>query len=180
MLHSATTLTFAFAVCFGSSALAQEWSTHVTPAAATPAPLAAAPAQVTNPVLGLRGRWAGNGQVVLENGQVEAFKCVVTYLTDEAGTRVRHALRCKNEGKMIELKSNWTVEGTAINGTWKETKYEIDGTLTGSIAPEALNIYAEGTHASAAIEVKTSACAQDVRITFSREIRELTAGLKKC
>jgi len=131
-------------------------------------------------VVSLIGRWAGNGQAVFKDGKHEPFKCVVVYLTDKLGDQVKQTIRCNSERLDLQLESSWMVKEGSITGTWHETKYELKGTLLGSLDPEGYNLYAENEFANATISVRTSACSQDVVMKFSKEVDLLTAQLKKC
>lgn len=144
------------------------------PLAVTAAP---APAEM---VTGLVGRWAGNGQAQFKDGQHEPFKCVVTYLTDKVGSQVKQTIRCNSQRLDLMLVSDWNVKEGSITGTWKETKYELKGTLIGSVDDQGYNLYAENEFANATISVRTSSCQQDVVMKFSKEVDLLTAELKKC
>ncbi|MEZ5774177.1 MAG: hypothetical protein R3D33_05580 [Hyphomicrobiaceae bacterium] len=131
-------------------------------------------------VAGLAGRWAGEGSVRYTSGRTDPFKCVVTYFTDESASKVRQNLRCNNGDMQIQLKSDWQVDGSSITGTWQETKYDLSGTLMGHVASDGVSLYAENEFASAAIYVRTSGCEQSVTMTFSKQVEELTARLRRC
>lgn len=131
-------------------------------------------------VTNLIGRWAGNGDALFKDGKHEPFKCVVVYFTDKAGDKVKQTIRCNSTRLDLAVESNWQVSAGSITGTWRETKYELKGTLLGSMDPEGYNLYAENEFANATISVRTSACQQDVVMKFSKEVDTLTAQLKKC
>ena len=131
-------------------------------------------------VTSLIGRWAGNGDAQFKDGKHEPFKCVVVYLTDHAGSKVKQTIRCNSERLDLQVESDWQVSEGSITGTWHETKYELKGTLLGSLDPEGYNLYAENEFANATISVRTSSCQQDVVMKFSKEVDLLTAQLKKC
>ena len=131
-------------------------------------------------VTSLIGRWAGNGDAQFKDGKHEPFKCVVVYLTDKAGGQVKQSIRCNSARLDLNLESNWKVSQGSITGTWHETKYELNGTLLGSLDPDGYNLYAENEFANATISVRTSACEQDVVMKFSKQVDLLTAQLKKC
>ena len=131
-------------------------------------------------VTSLVGRWAGQGEALYKDGKHEPFKCVVTYFTDHAGNEVKQIIRCNSESLDLNLESAWKVSEGSITGTWRETKYELKGTLLGSLDPEGYNLYAENEFANATISVRTSSCSQDVVMKFSKEVDLLTAKLKKC
>ena len=131
-------------------------------------------------VIGLQGRWAGNGEAQFKDGKHEPFKCVVVYFTDKAGDKVRQTIRCNSERLDLNLENEWKVSEGSITGTWHETKYELKGTLLGNLDPDGYNLYAENEFANATISVRTSACKQDIVMKFSKEVDLLTAQLKKC
>lgn len=141
---------------------------------------AAAPDSSGRLVTALVGRWAGDGEALFKDGKHEPFKCVVTYFTDAAGDKVKQNIRCNSPRLDLMLESSWQVSAGSITGTWHETKYELKGTLLGSVDPEGYNLYAENEFANATISVRTSACQQDVVMKFSKEVDILTAQLKKC
>ena len=129
---------------------------------------------------GLAGRWAGPGEALFKDGGHTAFKCVVVYLTDKAGSQVRQTVRCESDRLDLNLENDWKVQDGSISGTWRETKYELHGSLLGSLDPEGYNLYGENEFGSATISVRTSTCEQDVVMKFSKEVDLLTAKLKKC
>lgn len=131
-------------------------------------------------VTSLVGRWAGNGEALYKDGKHEPFKCVVVYFTDHAGNEVKQTIRCNSDSLDLNVESAWKVKEGSITGTWHETKYELKGTLLGSLDPEGYSLYAENEFANATISVRTSACSQDVVMKFSKAVDLLTAKLKKC
>ena len=131
-------------------------------------------------VTALIGRWAGAGEALFKDGKHEPFKCVVVYLTDKIGEKVRQTIRCNSPRLDLALESDWQVSAGSITGNWHETKYELKGTLLGSMDAQGYNLYAENEFANATISVRTSACQQDVVMKFSKEVDLLTAQLKKC
>jgi hypothetical protein len=131
-------------------------------------------------VAGLVGRWSGGGSAEFKDGSVEPFKCVVTYLTDKSGQKVQQTIRCNSSKLDLNVVSDWKVSDGSISGTWKETKYELDGTLIGNLESDGYNLYAENQFANATISVKATACRQDVIMKFSKQVDLLTAALTKC
>jgi hypothetical protein len=131
-------------------------------------------------VTSLIGRWAGPGEAQYKDGKKEAFKCVAVYLADKAGEKVKQTIHCTSTGLELTLESAWAVKDGSISGTWHETKYELTGTLLGSLDPDGYSLYAENEFANATISVRTSACQQDVVMKFSKQVDLLTAQLKKC
>jgi hypothetical protein len=53
-------------------------------------------AQDGNPILALRGRWAGNATLTPATGPTEPYSCVATYFPSGDGSSVRQNLRCKS------------------------------------------------------------------------------------
>jgi hypothetical protein len=131
-------------------------------------------------VTSLIGRWAGPGEAQYKDGKREAFKCVAVYFADKAGEKVKQTIHCTSTGLELTLESAWAVKEGSISGTWRETKYELKGTLLGSLDPDGYSLYAENEFANATISVRTSACQQDVVMKFSKQVDLLTAQLKKC
>jgi hypothetical protein len=141
---------------------------------------AATPSTSGKLVTSLIGRWAGPGEAQYKDGKREPFKCVAVYFADKAGERVKQTIHCTSSGLELSLESAWAVKDGSISGTWHETKYELKGTLLGSLDPEGYSLYAENEFANATISVRTSACQQDVVMKFSKQVDMLTAKLKKC
>lgn len=131
-------------------------------------------------VTSLVGRWAGPGEAQYKDGKREPFKCVVVYFTDKVGDAVKQTIHCTSASLELQLESAWAVKDGSITGTWHETKYELKGTLLGSLDPAGYSLYAENEFANATISVRTSTCQQDVVMKFSKQVELLTAQLKKC
>ena len=131
-------------------------------------------------VVGLAGRWAGQGSAEFKNGKTEAFKCIVTYFPDSKATRLQQNIRCKSDHLEISLASDWSIADGSITGTWRETKYELKGTLIGNVEAGGYNLYAENEFANASITVHQDGCQQDIVMKFSKQVDLLTAALHKC
>ena len=140
----------------------------------------AAPSSSGQLVTSMIGRWAGPGEAVYKDGKHEAFKCVAVYFADKAGEKVKQTIHCTSPGLELTLESAWAVKDGSISGTWHETKYELKGTLLGSLDQDGYSLYAENEFANATISVRTSTCQQDIVMKFSKQVDLLTARLKKC
>jgi len=128
----------------------------------------------------LAGRWAGNGMALYPDGHNEALRCVALYLREGAPGQMRQAIRCKGADIELKLGGSWTVKGGAISGTWTEDTYSLAGDLNGAAVPAGFDVRATSTFADATVAVRMSGCRQDIVMTFSREIDQMTLALRKC
>lgn len=131
----------------------------------------------------LNGRWAGQGQVELQRGPTESFKCVVTYFPQGDGNRVQQNLRCSNESYKLDAATHLVFSGSSISGRWEDKIHNLDGNVSGVLKPDGFDIELAGRFFHATMAVTGDACAQTVKVQPLRggdNIREISAALRKC
>jgi hypothetical protein len=136
----------------------------------------------------LAGRWAGAGSILYKNGRSDAFKCVSTFFVNAAGTQMQQNFRCRPQsaglsaepGNTLEVKVEWTLEGAALKGTWRETTYELRGSASGEIDGSTIKARLAHDLIDAALSLEVGQCEAVAIVTFSREIERLEATSRKC
>lgn len=132
---------------------------------------------------GLAGRWAGQGTVVPASGQEEPFKCVVTYLADGDGSRLRQNLRCKSDNYKLDASTHLQLDGAMVTGRWQDNIYTgLSGTVSGTLTENGFDILLSGQFFQAKMAVASTRCEQEVRVVPDRAdyIRAVSASLRKC
>jgi hypothetical protein len=128
----------------------------------------------------LAGRWSGSGSARYTDGSNESLRCVVTYAPQHQAGDMRQNIRCKGVNFELELRGAWSIKAGHIAGTWNETTYSLEGTLTGASVADGFNIAATSSFADAKVNVRIDGCQQNITMRFSQQVEILKAVLKKC
>jgi hypothetical protein len=124
--------------------------------------LCLSPARASSPFDSLRGTWSGGGLVTLATGVQERLRCGATY--QPSGPSVRMALRCASDSYKVEVVSEITSSGGQLSGTWSEASHQLQGDLTGSIAPGIIRASVKSATFMATVNVKTRGGNQSISI----------------
>lgn len=128
----------------------------------------------------LPGRWVGEGRFYTKGNQSEKLSCRVTYFLKEKKTELRQNIRCASAGAHIEVKSIIRNGGKTISGTWRETVYEMHGTLTGHGVRNGLRVRVNGGNVAATMQILMVKGKQIAEIQFSHStLVGMTIILKK-
>ncbi len=137
-------------------------------------------AQAVQPFAGLVGRWVGEGRLGYSSGQNEKIRCRLTYFVKEAGHKLKQNIRCGTSGAKIEIKSDILHDQGTLTGTWRETTYDMKGSLRGRVTPEGFVVFVKSERIDAIMQISQNAKRQIVEIQFrGSEIIGMTLGLRK-
>ena len=136
----------------------------------------------------LAGRWAGDGTIKWFDGQLDPYKCVMTFFVQDAGTRARQNFRCHGKSDYIgdgnavrfELSIDWRLQGDKVTGNWHERVYEFRGTAQGHIKGNQVLANIDGDVASAEVTMTVGECEARVVMQFREGIERLDATGRKC
>lgn len=133
-------------------------------------------------IVDLAGRWAGTGTVQWQNGKSEPYKCVITYFLGDGGAHVKQNLRCRNTDSIgLDLAARMDISGELISGTWEERQSSMTGAVNGKVTATGFEATAHNQFFNARFLIAIAdGCEQSVTIEPSRQIRLITATLRKC
>jgi hypothetical protein len=126
-------------------------------AAIKPAPL--------HPFAAMAGTWTGGGTIDLTNDIHEKLRCRATYTYGQSNNSLALAIRCASDNYKFELTSNVTEKGGQFSGQWKETAYDVSGSISGRVNGGRISAVAKGEKFNAALSVNTTGNRQSVTIT---------------
>jgi hypothetical protein len=126
-------------------------------AAIKPAPL--------HPFAAMAGTWTGGGTIDLTNDIHEKLRCRATYTYGQSNNSLALAIRCASDTYKFELTSNVTEKGGQFSGQWKETAYDVSGSISGRVNGGRISAVAKGEKFNAALSVNTTGNRQSVTIT---------------
>jgi hypothetical protein len=140
------------------------------------------PAQNSDPILSLAGRWAGNAVLVPATGPNEPYTCVATYFPTGDGSRVTQNLRCKSANYQFDGTTQLQIAAGKITGRWQDRINNIDGIVNGTVKPDGFDIMLTGNFFDAKMTVATSACQQSISIILEEglPVKKISGVLKKC
>ena len=139
-------------------------------------------AQDGNPILALRGRWAGNATLTPATGPTEPYTCVATYFPSGDGSSVRQNLRCKSANYQFDGATELKIVAGKITGRSQDKINNLDGIINGTVRADGFDMLLSGNFFDATMTVKNSPCQQSITIVLEEglPIKKLSAVLKKC
>ncbi|MEX0589695.1 MAG: hypothetical protein WD207_01270 [Xanthobacteraceae bacterium] len=147
---------------------------------AGPAKAQKAAEAAVNPFEGMAGAWSGNGSITLGSGDKERIRCRVTYVVNDAGTRVEQDLRCASDSYKFELLTDINYANGFVTGRWNERTQRSSGTISGRAGVGQIEALAETSGFSAFFTMITRGDRQSVRIeSKSPEISDVTITLRR-
>jgi hypothetical protein len=140
------------------------------------------PAQNSDPILSLAGRWAGSAVLVPAAGPNEPYTCVATYFPTGDGSRVTQNLRCKSANYQFDGTTQLQITAGRITGRWQDKINNIDGIVNGTVKPDGFDIILTGNFFDAKMSVATSPCQQSISIILEEglPVKKISGVLKKC
>ena len=139
-------------------------------------------AQDANPILSLRGRWAGTATLTPQSGPSESYSCVATYFPSSDGSSIRQNLRCKGANYQFDGATHLDVAAGKITGRWQDKINNLDGIVKGTVRADGFDIALSGNFFDAKMTVVNSRCQQFLTIVLEEglPIKKLAAVLRKC
>ena len=77
------------------------------------------------------GSWQGTGAITSSNGQREPLSCRAAYDGDDS--TLNQSLVCASDSFRLNIQSNISSSGGAVQGTWQETTRSVQGQLSGEL-----------------------------------------------
>ena len=128
---------------------------------------AAAPKAAGNPFEKLSGDWKGGGTVTPKDGQPKKVRCKVTYTV--AGSRMSQHLRCAGIDYKINATTKLTDKGGKLRGSWNESTYDANGSLTGTAKDNIIHARITGDKFSSRMSIKMSDAGHSINIVELNE-----------
>jgi hypothetical protein len=128
---------------------------------------AAAPKAAGNPFEKLSGDWKGGGTVTPKDGQPKKVRCKVTYKV--AGSRMSQHLRCAGIDYKINATTKLTDKGGKLRGSWNESTYDANGSLTGTAKDNIIHARITGDKFSSRMSIKISDSGHSINIVELNE-----------
>ena len=128
---------------------------------------AAAPKAAGNPFEKLSGDWKGGGTVTPKDGQPKKVRCKVTYKV--AGSRMSQHLRCAGIDYKINATTKLTDKGGKLRGSWNESTYDANGSLTGTAKDNIIHARITGDKFSSRMSIKMSDAGHSINIVELNE-----------
>jgi hypothetical protein len=143
---------------------------HATPAAlvmlvslAALQSVAAAPAR-SGPFAKMAGSWSGAGHIVMANGMQERLRCRANYDVGGGGSEMRLSIRCASAGYNFDLGGEVESDGRVISGSWSEATRNANGTVSGRVSGDRIEVVARGGAFTASLSLVTRDNQQAVTI----------------
>ncbi len=124
----------------------------------------ASPAWAAGPFASFDGVWRGSGTVTLPEGQTEELTCKAYYNAKDAGAGLSIALTCASPSNKIELRAALVAAGSKVTGTWEERAFNSEGSVTGTVGDQAMDLSVSGT-LQANMKIKLGGASQSVAIS---------------
>jgi hypothetical protein len=133
---------------------------------------------------GLAGSWKGDGSIAWSTGETEHMRCTAKYSVEREGNRINQNLTCATDSTRLIIKSTVTYnpDAAAITGDWSETTYGVNGYVTGTASPGAVNARVKSTdnRFRANVTMKTNGSTQTVTIApQGLDVTSVAVTLKK-
>lgn len=90
----------------------------------------------------LLGSWRGSGQIELDQGRKERLKCNAYYTGGDS--QLRMAILCQSESSNVQIRSNLSLSGGRITGSWEERTYNVQGNASGQASGGKISLEISG------------------------------------
>jgi hypothetical protein len=121
-----------------------------------------------HPFAAMAGSWSGGGTIDLTNDIHERLRCRANYTYGASNSSLGLSIRCASDNYKFELTSNVVDRGGNISGTWRETAYNVSGSINGRVNGGHISAVAKGDSFTAALSVSTNGNRQSVTLTPER------------
>jgi hypothetical protein len=133
---------------------------------------------------GLAGTWRGDGSIGWSTGETERIRCNATYEVERDGNKLIQNLNCATDTTKLTVKSdiNFNPAAGAITGTWTETNYGINGSVSGRANASTINAMVQSLDKrfTARVTVVTRGTNQTVTIAPEGiEVTQVSVNLKR-
>jgi hypothetical protein len=132
------------------------------------------------PFAGMAGSWSGVGAITMANGGQEGLRCRANYDVGGRGSQMRLSLRCASDSYKFDLGGEVESDGRTVTGSWSEAAHNADGTVTGRVNGDRIEVMARGGTFSARLSLVTRGKRQSVAIRpQGTEVSEVAITLAK-
>ena len=118
-----------------------------------------------HPFVAMAGTWTGGGTIDLTNDIHERLRCRANYTHGQGNNSLALAIRCASDNYKFELTSDVVERNGQLSGQWKETAYNVSGSISGRVNGGRISAVAKGDSFTAALAVNTNGNRQSVTIT---------------
>jgi hypothetical protein len=153
--------------------------TFVTVVAALGMAASAANAR-SGPFASMAGTWAGEGRVVLSDGQVERIRCQATDEVEDGGNAMRQHLRCASASYHFDVQNAVTHRQGMITGNWNETTRNVGGQVTGAASGNTVRARVEAGQFTADVTLAPRGNSLIVSLTpHGSNVQEVSVMLRR-
>jgi hypothetical protein len=137
------------------------------------------PAQAqSGPFAGMAGRWAGGGNVTLDDGSTVPIRCRATYAV--AGPEMNLTLTCASDAYRFNLEGRVVAEaGGVVSGSWSESSRNISGSLQGRGGNGNFQVVASTAGFNASISLATRGARQSIAMRADSQFRAANIALSR-
>ncbi len=127
----------------------------------------------------IKGAWRGAGQLKLQDGKTERLRCKAYYNPKDGGSKLGMAVRCASTSYKFEFRSQLSLKGEKIYGSWEERNFNAEGEVAGKFSPGNITLKATGA-VEAGMFVKYTSNQQTVSMVGNfGNFRGIKLSLKK-
>ena len=127
-------------------------------------PVAAKP-DAAHPFAAIAGAWSGGGTISLTGDINERLRCRANHTYGASNSSLALNIRCASDNYKFELTSNVVERRGQVSGQWRESNYNVTGTISGRVAGNKVTAVAAGDKFTADLSVTTTGNRQTVTIT---------------
>ncbi|MEO0809583.1 MAG: hypothetical protein AAFW82_02890 [Pseudomonadota bacterium] len=112
----------------------------------------------------INGSWKGSGRLRLDDGSSEVLRCLAYYNPKDGGQKLGMAVRCASTSYKFEFRSQLSLDGQRVTGSWEERNFNAEGEISGTFKPGVISLTATGG-IETAMDVTYSDTMQEVKMT---------------
>ena len=121
------------------------------------------PAWAAGPFRPFLGSWRGTGAITGSDGRREPISCRATYESDDEQS-LSQSLVCASDSFRLNIECRASAEGGQLQGQWRETTRNVEGTLSGEIGRGDFEGQVQGSGFTAQISLRVGGKKQAVHI----------------
>lgn len=124
----------------------------------------ASPALAAGPFRPFLGSWQGVGRIVSSDGRQEPIRCRATYEGADGDRSLTQSLVCASDSFRLDIQCNAVASDGALQGQWRETTRNVEGSLSGQIKRGDFEGEVSGVGFTAQISLRAEGRRQSVHI----------------
>lgn len=110
------------------------------------------------------GYWSGKGSILFSGGEKESLTCRATYFPSADGKTLKQNIRCASPSYKVSATSDYAYDKGNVTGTWRETGFELTGSVTGKAKGNSMELFVKGETFTADMSVTLKGCRQFIKI----------------